>query len=1050
MPEHVNLATCASCGSELPPNARFCPGCGAQQKPRCASCATELQSGARFCHGCGAPYANGQAHPAPSGAMHAEEPVAVGSSKEARKHVTIVFADIVGSTRLVAGLDPEDAQHFLTRSIEALSPAIEAAGGVVAKIMGDGMFCVFGAPLALEDHAYRACYAAMDLLSLADRLVAQNGSPVQLRVGLSSGTAVVNVTEGNGRVNLDAMGEVVNNAAHLEAAAAPGTVLISDATRRLAGYAIDARKLEEKDVFQLVSVGTSPKDILLENASAQSPFIGREREMNFFTAAVGQLSEGGGDIISVLGGAGLGKTRLLLEFSRQLQPTNIRMALASSRSLDQSDPNALLRRLVLGLLMIDPKDQSKLAQKIPERMVQLDESLAGHVDDVNWLLLSDSEETDPQKVEQRRISALTALKRVLTTLAAQGPLIIAIDNFQWSDASSRNFLKAVASMVDTEPLLLILFAREDMADFRPIVRQVLQLRPLDRATSAQLLLDQLADTGVSKSVVERVLDRAEGNPRFLTEFARHLAERGEPVDGQEAADEIIVPDSVADLFEERIDRLPEGARHLLQVGAAFEQPASLETLCALTDKSEDEMKSLLATVIDSGMVRETGFLPRILYTFVNPVVGEAAYRSLLRPERRRLHQKIYAFLEAGYHGRGRHSMMGRQALRAGLFEQAAQAYFEAGRRAGARLAYAESIDMLCQALQAEARVPIRTDEIDRLAIDIRLTLREGLFARSRFQDIETRLNEAQAICDRIGDTKRSHLVRRHLIGNAVAQGQLADALARIDILITDNRYLGEQREVAELQFLQAQILAALGRFEEAFFSARTVMEAFRTQAGSPHELSPVTNALARMWLIWCAAELGRFEEVKFEVLDCQNDLAHDRPPFFRILSGIATGLFWLRFGHTELAAETLQSVLSLTKEDENHAWFHSVASPLGLALIRMNRAEEALPLLQRSVAMESSGGSSRGTQAVHLAACWAALGDTRKGEDQARVAVARARQNGDQGVLAYALHTLGAVLNQTSQHKTAQACLTEALDIAENCKMRPLVEQISKDMVGGS
>ncbi|MFC3616584.1 ATP-binding protein [Lutimaribacter marinistellae] len=964
--------------------------------------------------------------------------------------MTVVFADIVGSTRLVAGLDPEDASNFLTCSIDALRPAIEAAGGVVAKVMGDGMFCVFGAPLAQEDHAYRACHAALEVLAAAAQLKAPDGGRMQLRVGLCSGTAVVNVTEANGAINLDAIGEVVNNAAHLEAAAQPGTALISAATRRLAAHAIDVRPLEGTTAFQLISVGSNPHDLLPEEAAAQLPFVGRDREMDFLLRAVRQLSDGVGDIVSVLGGAGLGKTRLLLEFSQHMQPANIRVALSASQSLDRAEPNALLRRLVMALLMIDPGDRSDPAKDIARKLVQLDEGLAQHVDDVNWLLLSESDEADPQTVEHRRLSALTALKRMLTNLSRQEPLVIAIDNFQWSDASSRTFLKAAASIVENTPLLLLLFGREDMADFRPIVRQVMQLRPFDRPTSGQLLSLHLADSDVSPEMLERVLDRAEGNPRFLTEFARHMAERQGAFDGHDTSGGMSVPDSVADLFEERIDRLPDRARYLLQVGAAFEQPATLDTLVALTEIRADDMQNLLATVIESGLVRETGFLPSTLYTFVNPVVGEAAYRSLLRLERQRLHHKIYEFLKSGYHGRGRNSMMGRQALRAGLFEQAARAYYAAGRTAGARLAYAESIEMLCHALQAETRVPTRTEAVDKLAIDIRLTLREGLFAKSRFHDIDIHLNEAQAICDRIGDDQRSRLVRRHLIGNAVAQGQLHDALARVDGLVSDNCAQGEDNETVELRFLQAQILAALGRFEQAFASAHTVVEAFRNRPETDPALSPVTYALARMWLIWCAAELGRFEEVKLEVLDCQNDLAQDRPPFFRILAGIATGLFWLRYGSDELAADTLQSVLSLTKEDENLAWFHSVASPLGLALIRLGRPEEALPLLQHAVDMETSGSGGRGTQAVHLAACWAALGEMRKAEDQARVAIAKARQTGDESVLAYGLHTLGTVLTRTGQTAAAKATLHEAVEIARRCKMQPLVEQIEKDIASGS
>lgn len=969
---------------------------------------------------------------------------------ETRKHITVLFADIVGSTRLVEGLDPEDAKRFLNQSIEGLIPSIDAAGGVVAKIMGDGIFCVFGAPLAQEDHASRACHAALEILAASQQLKTPVGGSLQLRIGLSSGTAVVNVTERDETVRLDAIGDVVNVAAHLEAKATPGTVLIAESTRFLAGHSIEVRPVSDLNAFHLISVGSNPQDLLPEDALTQFPFVGRNREMNFLIGAYEQLDDGIGDIISVLGGAGIGKTRLLLEFSRQLQPTNARVAVASNRAQDHSDPNALLRHLVMSLLNIPQDISLDPAQELSPKLALLDQKIARYADDVIWLLMSDSEEVDQKETEDRRFAALSALKLMFETLADQGPVIILIDNFQWSDASSRMFLKAVSGIADTKPLLLLLFSREDLPDFRSTARQVLQVRPLEHRASLQLLKDHFSDRSLSQDLIEEIIQRAEGNPRFLTEFARHLAELGEEESDSQTI-QLSIPESVVDLFEERIDRLPSEAKQLLQAGAAFENPATLETLVSLTGHSEADTLDLLQQVIAAGLVRETGFLPSTLYAFVNPIVGDAAYRSLLRDERRKLHTAIYEYLRTMARGRGQDAKIGRQAFRAGLYEQAAHSYFSAGKRARSRLAYTESTALLLLALKSENLAKVRSLEIDQLAIDIRLMLRDALFATSKFDEIGKRLNEAMAICDRINDDGRSRVVRRHMIGNMVAQGNISDALTQVRALIVENEKLEAFREVAELRFLQSQMLAATGQYGEAFGSSRAVMDACVKYRGSQYELSPITYALARLWLVWCAAELGRFEEVKFEVLDCQNDLSQDRPPFYRILAGVATGVFWLRFGNNELAANTLQSVLPLTKEEENSAWFHSVASPLGLALIRLDQAEAALPLLQEAVARGATGKGSggRGTQAVHLASCWAALGNLRKAEDQARVAVSRARQNGDNGMLAYALCSLGRTLSQSGQKRAAEQCFQEAMDLAKSCEMLPLLKEIRSDMRSG-
>ncbi|MEM7303449.1 MAG: adenylate/guanylate cyclase domain-containing protein [Pseudomonadota bacterium] len=967
-----------------------------------------------------------------------------GVETESRKHVTVLFADIVGSTRLVTSLDPEDAKSFLETAINALIPSVRAAGGVVAKVMGDGVFCVFGAPRAQEDHAFRACHAALDILAASRQVMAPDGSVLQLRVGLSSGTAVVNATEDNGRLNLDAIGEVVNDAAHLEAAAEPGTVLISTATRQLAGHAIRVVPLEERNAFELQAVGSNPLDLLSEAASGQLPMLGRDREMGFLLGAAQDLSNGNGDFVSVVGEAGIGKTRLILEFCKQLQPTNIRVAVASSRALDQSDPNALLRRLVMSFLTIDQDQVTDPQRELADKLAVMHPELSEHADDIVWFLFSENDPEDQQAAEKRRYSALGALKRLVSTISNAGPLLVVIDNFQWSDASSRGFLKSISNMVEDAPILIVVFGREDVPDTRNAVRQVLQMRSLDRVLARQLLAHHFGRTSPSEELIDRIVDRADGNPRFLTEFARHIAERGEKhgADGPEQG--VGVPDSVADLFEERIDKLPRDARRLLQIMAVYEHPATLETLEELSAQDAVSASQGMASLVDEGFVRETGFSPGTLYIVINPIVGEAAYRALLRDDKRRLHGQIYRSLQDRFDGQGRHRLMGYQAHRAGLLREAMESYFAAGLNAAAKLAYSESIHLLNLAVRSETRVVDRSPEIDEIAIDIRLSLREGLFAKSRFAEIGKRLSEAQAICDRIGDQNRSRLVRRHLVGNMVAQGQLEEALSQVETLITDNHVSGEHREVAELEFLQAQILAALGRYGDAFTSARSVLDAHLKHQGTRHELSTVTFALARMWMIWCAAELGRFEEVKFEVLDCQNDLSLERPPFFRILAGIATGLFWLRFGDVVLAADTLQSVLGLAKEDENLAWYNSVASPLGLALIRQGKADAALPLLQHAVAKDNGPqhGGGRGTQSVHLAMCWAALGEDRKAEDQARVAISHARQAGDSGTLAYGLHALGQLLDRQGLADAAEPFWVEAADVASTCEMKPLLNQL--------
>ncbi|MBU6377437.1 MAG: adenylate/guanylate cyclase domain-containing protein [Gammaproteobacteria bacterium] len=269
---------------------------------QCASCSTVLLAGARFCHVCGTPVAD--------------------AKRSARKHVTALFADIVGSTRLLTKLDPEDVRRVLGTVMSALRAVIEQSGGVVAKTMGDGVFALFGAPKALENHAYLACRAALEMQRIAPTLLLAPGVPVRLRIGLNTGVAVI-FTVGEGpTATIDAVGDVVNRAAHLEARAAVGSVLASRATVRQAGARVVVRKAPaqgvsgkgaDQECFEVLECGADIDPVLLDPAARLLRFVGRARERAFVETAIQALLRGEGDRIALVGETGVGKTRLLAE-----------------------------------------------------------------------------------------------------------------------------------------------------------------------------------------------------------------------------------------------------------------------------------------------------------------------------------------------------------------------------------------------------------------------------------------------------------------------------------------------------------------------------------------------------------------------------------------------------------------------------------------------------------------------------------------------------------------------------------------------------------------
>jgi len=388
-------------------------------------------------------------------------------------------------------------------------------------------------------------------------------------------------------------------------------------------------------------------------------------------------------------------------------------------------------------------------------------------------------------------------------------------------------------------------------------------------------------------------------------------------------------------------------------------------------------------------------------------------------------------------------MIGRQAYRAGRDRVAADALYKAGRSALSRLAYGEGADLLRAALTADARITERDRTTDTLAVDIRLALREAFFAASRFDEIARLMQEAKDLARSTGDFDRARIVQRHIVGNLMAMGQVQAARPQAEELVVANDRDGAPSEAAEARFLLAQILAALGRYREAEIRANEVLVSLDGAAGLLHDQPGVTLALARMWSLWCAAEQGRFEEAKDLIMESQAVLGSDDPPFFRILAGIGSGLFWLRFGEYALAVDTLKTVLPMTEMDSTRAWFYAVASPLGLALVRCGCAVEALPLLETAVerapAIDKTG---HGMQVAHLAECLLAVDQPEKADRMAREAVSRATSTDDAGTRAYALKTLAMVLRAVGSRESFRQPLEEARRIAIDLGMVPLVGEI--------
>ena len=440
---------CPHCDADTPDRAKFCIECGTPLRPRCPQCGADALPRAKFCAECGTPL-TGQIPASPAAAPpsplsytpgHLAEKILTSKTalEGERKQVTVLFADLKGSLELLADRDPEEARQLLDPVLERMIEAVHRYEGTVNQVMGDGIMALFGAPLAHEDHAVRACYAALrmqeSVTHYGDEMQRSHGVPVQIRVGLNSGAVVVRAIDSSLHMDYTAVGQTTHLAARMEQMAKPGSVLITAETLRLAEGSVQVRPLgpvpvkglaQPVEVFELL--GAMPTRTRLQAAAARglTRFVGRQAELEALRLALERTGTGHGQVVAVIGEPGVGKTRLFYEFTHAPRTPGWLILESHSVSYGKATPYLPVRDLLKVYFEIDDRDEArKIREKVTGKLLTLDAALGPTlpalltlldvpVDDPSWQAL------DPS---QRRQRTLEALKRLLLRESQAQPLL---------------------------------------------------------------------------------------------------------------------------------------------------------------------------------------------------------------------------------------------------------------------------------------------------------------------------------------------------------------------------------------------------------------------------------------------------------------------------------------------------------------------------------------------------------------------------------------------------------------------------------------------------
>src|SRR5712691_8862441 len=588
-----------------------------------------------------------------------------------RKQVTVLFADLKGSMELLADRDPEEARQLLDPVVERMMAAVHRYEGTVNQIMGDGIMALFGAPIAHEDHAVRACYAALAMQTAlrrySDEVRRTQGLAIHFRVGLNAGEVVVRAISNDLHMDYSAVGQTTHLAARMEQLATPGSILLTAATFRLVEGLVQVHPVgpvpvkglaEPVEVCELVGASAIRRRLQAAVARGLTRFVGRQTELAALHQALERAGAGHGQVVALLGEAGVGKSRLVYEVVHSHRTQGWLVLESASVSYGKATPYLPVLDLLKRYAQVEDRDDTRTVRaRVTGQVLTLDTALQETIPALLALLDALPKDSPFRTLDppQRRRRTLDGLKRVLLRESQAQPLLLVFEDLHWIDSETQVLLDRLVESLPTTRILLLVNYRPEYQHAWGSKTYYTQLRldPLPPVSADELLQALLGDDVSLKPLTQLLIARTEGNPFSLEESVRTLVETGvlvgEPSAYRlaQAIPTIQMPATVQAVLAARIDRLPPEEKHLLQTAAVIGTEVPLPLLHAIAELPEDGLHRGLARLQAAEFLYETRLFPEREYTFKHALTHEVASGSLLQERRRTLHAHIVEALEVG-------------------------------------------------------------------------------------------------------------------------------------------------------------------------------------------------------------------------------------------------------------------------------------------------------------------------------------------------------------------------------------------------------------------
>lgn len=947
------LMHCHACKSNNPDDAKFCIHCGTRiAQLQCQSCGASLTPNQNFCGQCGTPVATHK--------------TSVGELKQ----ITILFTDICGSTELVEGLDPELAAERLQIPKNVMMRAVHEFKGTISQILGDGILAFFGAPVAYEDHAVRACQAALKMQKGIRDL---NDEAFRIRVGLHSGDVVLHSEGVDLSRDYVANGETIHIASRMESIAEPGTICMSNATRRLSQGFVEVRSKgparlkgirEPIEVFELLDRRTETR-WNIRASQGLTTFVGREQELELLSQVEQRVRSGGGEIVHIAGEAGMGKSRLLHEFANSSTMDNWSKLYASASPEFENTPYHPISTLLRNWFQISAEDsQASIAERIRERVIGLGDELEFSLPGIYSLLdlPVENEEWEQLDPPERRNIILEGVVQVICKTAQIEQLLVLLEDLHWADDETMSVVDKLTEVAQSAKLLILATYRDEELhrdwSSRSVPASHIQVRPLEGRTRDDVFEILLGPDTELDRLKRYLSERTEGTPLFIEEVIRSLVEtgvlQGEPgnLHPTRTIKEIDIPDSVQAVLAARIDRLPHAQKDLLQTAAVVGRSFPIALLPDVADLTESELTRFLSDLEAQNFVYPLRESPNVEYSFSHAFTQSVAYKGMVRSRREQLHRKVVKSIQTRHQDRldEHHQHLAYHAERGNLWAEAASFLHQAGKKANDLSSYREAVGFLERALTAMEKQPESQRSV-RESIDIRLSLRGALGATGDLTRTHTLLREAEELAGPIDDLSRLAAIHTSKTIILSLQGDLDEAVTSGQRACS----YAERAGMTDLRIVSSIYLGAAhlfrGEMGQAIESLSRHIDLLRDEWRHARiGTSGTSSVLALCMLSMAHSARGEFEEAERLGEEVRQIAADVGRPYDECWADFYLGIALTEKGEVNRAIACLEEAVERNRSHGSELAFQYpwIADRLGDAYLRAGRLTESISLLEEA------------------------------------------------------------------------------------------------------